>query len=94
MDAMEIQEKTKSRKNWTKCVPLTSLGWQLALPIVGGAFLGYQLDRSSPSQFTYTLIFIVLGIIVGYYNIYKIIELEWLRTKLAKQKAKNEDQVS
>jgi len=94
MDTMEIQEKTKIRKNWTNSVPLTSLGWQLALPIVGGAILGYQLDRSSPNQFTYTLIFIVLGIIVGYYNIYKLIELEWLRTEAAKRRSKNKDLTS
>lgn len=94
MDTMEIKEKTKKRINWNRDIPLTSLGWQLALPIVGGAFLGYQLDHSYRNQFTFTLIFALLGIVIGYYNIYKIIELEWLRTEAAKRHAKNEDTTS
>ncbi len=88
---MSNREKIKKKSNWHHDIPLTSLGWQLAIPIVGGAFLGYQLDQSFPNQFAFTLIFTVLGIFVGYYNIYKIIELETLRADLARRRSNNED---
>jgi len=89
---MKTQDNKTKKQITHKGFSLTSLGWQLALPIFGGALLGYQLDRPSPNQFTFTLFFILFGIIVGYYNIYKIIELEWLRTNAAKRRSHNEDQ--
>ena len=92
MNTSISQEKTTPKKIWHKGISSTSLGWQLALPIVGGAFLGYQLDKTSPDQYLYTLIFILFGIIVGYYNIYKIVELEWLRTNAAKRSSHTKDQ--
>lgn len=91
---IKTKDNSTKKHTWHKGISLTSMGWQLALPIFGGAFLGYQLDKPSPNQFTYTLLFIVLGVIVGYYNIYKIIELEWLRANAAKRQSRNEDQTT
>ena len=85
-------QKPTPKKIWHTGIAWTSVGWQLALPIVGGAFLGYQLDKTSPNQYMYTLIFIIFGILIGYYNIYKIVELEWLRTNAANRQTEAEDQ--
>ncbi len=64
----------------------TSLGWELALPIFGGAFIGYQIDRLSSSAIAYTLIFTLLGIAIGYYSLIRHIELEMLRLKVQKKR--------
>jgi predicted F0F1-ATPase subunit len=80
---MNSKEQNKKRL-WIKDVNLTSLGWELALPIFLGAFLGYQIDRHFNLKYTFTLILLIFGIFAGYYNLYKIIELELLRTKAAK----------
>jgi len=93
MNINKDQRKSTPKKIWYKGISLTSLGWQLALPIVGGAFLGFQLDKSGSNQYTYTLMFSVFGIIIGYYNIYKIIELEWLRANAAKRQVQPEDKI-
>ena len=60
---------------------LTTLGWELAVPIFGGLFLGYKLDQYLSTKYILTLSMLVLGIIIGYYSFYKYIELELLRKK-------------
>ncbi len=79
------QEKRKSTPNM-KGIGLTTLGWEIAVPIFGGILLGYQLDRYLGLNYIFTISLLVFGIMIGYYNIYKRIELELLRTKAAKQK--------
>lgn len=47
-------------------------GVELVGAVIGGALIGYGIDyyfKTSPAFF---LIFIVLGVITGFYNIYKI----------------------
>ena len=79
-------KKGKSKK-YIKNISLTSLGWELALPIFGGVLLGYQIDRILiGSKYTFTIFLLLTGIVVGYYNLYKLIELEMLRTKIEKSK--------
>jgi F0F1-type ATP synthase assembly protein I len=46
-----------------------SLGWELALPIFGGVFLGHLLDQRSGEGYAYTLGLLLLGIAVGFYNV-------------------------
>lgn len=75
-------ETAESKSKKYKNISLTSLGWELALPIFGGVFIGYQLDKILiKSQYLFTVSFLVIGIIIGYYNLYKLIDLELLRTK-------------
>lgn len=88
---METKERTKNQSYWIKDITLTSLGWDLALPIFGGVFLGYQIDRRMTSSYTFTLVLLVIGIIIAYYNLYRIIEIEMLRTKSAKQKTSKKE---
>jgi predicted F0F1-ATPase subunit len=84
-----IKEKDK-KKSLMKALSLTSLGWELAIPIFGGVLIGYQIDRFFDTGFTFSLILLVFGIIVAYFNLYRHIELEMLRKKVADQ-AKEED---
>ena len=50
-----------------------SLGWDLAVPIFGGVFLGHLLDRWLATGYTFTLGLLMLGIGVGYYNVARFI---------------------
>lgn len=90
---MESKDKAKQNNHWLKDIPLTSLGWDLALPIFGGVFLGYQIDRRLNFSYTFTLVLLFIGIGVAYYNLYKLIQLEILRTKSAKIKKSRENQI-
>jgi predicted F0F1-ATPase subunit len=70
-----------SKQALIKDINLSSLGWELALPIFAGAVIGYLIDRRFNSPYYFCIGLIVLGIGIGYYNIYKTIEIEHLRSK-------------
>lgn len=73
------------KQSLIKDIPLTALGWELALPIFGGALIGYLIDRQWNTQYGFTIGLLLLGIALGYYNLYKHIEIEMLRLKRSKQ---------
>lgn len=85
------ERDTQKKKRFGNYFHLTSLGWELAIPIVGGPFLGYRLDQLLETGYAFTLIFLLLGIVAGYYSLYRAIELEMLRTKFAKLKEEKEE---
>ena len=41
------------------------IGWSIAVPTVGGAFLGHWLDRVAPQRFPWTLALILGGVVLG-----------------------------
>jgi predicted F0F1-ATPase subunit len=87
-------EKKEDKKLFSiKGIALTSLGWEIAIPIFGGVLLGYNLDRVLTTTYEFTISFLFLGIFIGYYNIYKHIEFEVLRTDLIKQQNQKEDRI-
>ena len=83
---MKEEIGSQKKKIIVNNVSLTTLGWELALPIFGGALLGYYLDKSLNTNHLLTLVLLLAGIFMGYYNLIKLIELEMLRTKAAQQK--------
>ena len=89
---MEVKNKNH-RKIVLQGIHLTSVGWELALPIFGGVFLGYQIDRLFEVNYTFTLVFLLLGIFTGYYSLFKYIELELLRIRSAKRQKQKEDNI-
>lgn len=41
------------------------IGWSIAVPTVGGAFLGLWLDRVVPQAFSWTIALILAGVVLG-----------------------------
>ncbi|WP_299788450.1 AtpZ/AtpI family protein [uncultured Marivita sp.] len=41
------------------------IGWSIAVPTVGGAFLGIWLDRVAPQGFSWTIALILGGVVLG-----------------------------
>lgn len=41
------------------------IGWSVAVPTVGGAFLGMWLDRHLPQAFPWTIALILGGVVLG-----------------------------
>jgi len=58
---------------WREALVAMSLGWDLAIPIFGGALGGYFLDRWLKTGNMITMGLIFLGIAVSYYNLVKFI---------------------
>jgi len=87
---MSMEQQSKKTKKYSISLSLTTLGWELALPIFGGVLLGYQIDsKTAGSGYNYTFSLLILGIFIGYYNLYKYIHIEMLRTKLKNRNSNN-----
>ncbi|MCK8465527.1 AtpZ/AtpI family protein [Aliiroseovarius sp. S1339] len=41
------------------------IGWSIAVPTVGGAFLGMWLDRIAPQAFSWTIALLLGGLVIG-----------------------------
>ncbi|MFT5742553.1 MAG: ATP synthase protein I [Paracoccaceae bacterium] len=41
------------------------IGWSIAVPTVGGAFLGLWLDRIAPQDFSWTIALLLGGLAMG-----------------------------
>ncbi|MEB8386511.1 AtpZ/AtpI family protein [Rhodobacteraceae bacterium KMM 6894] len=63
--------RMKSRRDNPGPSPLRGIstfgmvGWSIAVPTVGGAFLGLWLDRVAPQGFNWTLALILGGVVIG-----------------------------
>lgn len=51
---------------------VSTLAWNLVLPIVGGVLLGNYLDRRRGDGVTWTMSLLVLGVIIALSNLYNL----------------------
>lgn len=51
---------------------VSTLSWNLVIPIVGGVLLGHFIDKRNESGATWTLSLLVLGILISFSNLYNI----------------------
>jgi ATP synthase protein I len=58
---------------------LIGIGFSLAISIVGGAFLGRWLDGKFGTEPVLTLVFLVLGLLVGFVGAYRQLQLVMAR---------------
>ncbi len=69
---------------------VTTLAWNLVLPIVGGVILGHFIDTRTQTHNTWTLSLLVLGIMVAFSNLYNIY-MEHGRQKKTQEKEQSEN---
>ena len=72
---------------------VTTLAWNLVLPIVGGVLLGYYLDERAGDGLTWTLSLLVLGVLIAFSNLYNLY-IEQGRDQLNEKKEENEKRES
>ena len=73
-DASSSDKKTFNF--WRLVATVSSLGWSMALPIVGGALLGSYLDRVTGQEFVWTVGLLFGGVAIAFYNLYHILYKE------------------
>lgn len=61
---------------WRLVATVSSLGWSMTLPIVGGALLGSYLDRVTGQEFVWTVGLLFGGVAIAFYNLYHILYKE------------------
>lgn len=74
----QVKRIKKSRHEKTsilaKTLYLGTLGLVLVLPIIGGAYLGFWLDRMADGYSSHwTLSLLLLGVVIGAVNVYLLI---------------------
>jgi predicted F0F1-ATPase subunit len=61
---------------WRLAATMSSLGWSLVVPIVGGALFGSYLDRITGQDFAWTIGLLFAGVAISLYNLYHILYRE------------------
>ncbi len=72
---------------------VSTLAWNLVIPIVGGVLLGYYLDNRRGDGLTWTLSLLVLGVIVAFSNLYNLY-IEHGQGKVQEENKKKEQEES
>jgi len=67
-DGININEMVKGIKI------ATELGFSVVIPLVAGAFLGSYLDRNLKTSPKLTLLFILIGLFLSLFSMYKIVK--------------------
>jgi predicted F0F1-ATPase subunit len=70
------------RATWRQALATLTVGWDLAIPIFGGVLGGHLLDRRLETGFAFTIGLLVLGLVVGVYNMARALQRELRRDQL------------
>ncbi len=60
-------------KMYENLVYLTQIGISMIIPILGGLFIGKFIDEKMGTTSIFMLTFIVLGVVVAFMNVYKMV---------------------
>ena len=55
----------------------STIGWEIALPLISGPFLGFILDRRLDSGVRWTIILLVIGLIAAIAAVVKYVQYEF-----------------
>ena len=62
-----------NKRYFTVVIQLVGIGWDIGISIMGGLFLGLWLDRRLGSIPTFTIIGVIVGTVLAFYGIYKML---------------------
>ncbi|PRP92588.1 putative F0F1-ATPase subunit [Enhygromyxa salina] len=72
LEALERNAMTRRGRNlWVQVSRVGTLGWLIALPIVGGALLGSIVDRHLGTGLTFTLALLVVGVALAGFGLWR-----------------------
>ena len=69
----EPEPRKNGIKFWRLVARMSSLGWSMVIPIVGGALLGNYLDKVTGQEFIWTVGLLFGGVAMSLYNLYHIL---------------------
>jgi ATP synthase protein I len=71
-EARKLKAKGRQKEGvWFGLGMFGLIGWSVALPAVAGALLGAWIDRTWPSRYSFTLMLLLGGIILGAINAWR-----------------------
>jgi predicted F0F1-ATPase subunit len=90
----QSDERTVWQAAWADALRATSIGWDLGLPTCGGAVLGHYLDRRLSTGHVITMVSLLLGIVVGFYNAGRTVQREIERDRYREDQEREEGDTS
>lgn len=70
-DSISYKEK-KSKNSYAPIANYLDIGYHLVSPIVGGVLFGLYIDTKLKTRPVFTLVFLFLGVVLSFYNLYKL----------------------
>jgi ATP synthase protein I len=64
-------ERERGRNFWVEVSRVGTLGWLLALPIIGGALIGHLIDRRLETGMSFALGLLGVGLALAGYALYR-----------------------
>ncbi len=86
-----MKSKSNFFKNFSKYISIGTVGLHLVSGIIVGLFVGYYLDKFFNTSPVLTIVFFFLGIITGFYNMYKDV-VKYIKEEEKEEKNKKEGQ--
>ncbi|BBB91863.1 MAG TPA: AtpZ/AtpI family protein [Methylomusa anaerophila] len=75
--ARKLRKRLRKFKNiWFGFSVFGLVGWSVVVPCLLGTLLGIWLDRNYPRQYSWTLTFLLAGLILGCFNAWRWVEKE------------------
>jgi ATP synthase protein I len=76
-EARKLRARRSGRHHPLQAVGLFGMvGWSVMLPTLMALALGLWIDRTWPSRFSWTLMLLLVGIVLGCYNAWVVIQKE------------------
>lgn len=91
IEAKTVRKRCDSARISGREFKATSLGWEIALPIVGGTLIGYAVDQRLGGGVTATLVGIGFGIMFAVISVLRWIYHESIWIREEERQAKEEE---
>ncbi len=87
--SMEEQITRRGRMFSARDLRATTIGWEIAIPIVGGPLLGFFLDRQNGTSPRWTLILLGVGVLAAIAAVIRYVKYEFylMNREVEKQRA-------
>lgn len=69
----------------------SSIGWEIALPIVGGTVIGYLIDQRYQTGVTFTLGLLFFGLVISVMSLIRFIVYEFSLIREKEEEEKHKD---
>jgi len=96
LEQVRIKERRKLRTRdkeakhiWFGLGVFGMVGWAVAIPTLLGIFLGVWIDLSRPGRYSWTLMFLVVGVVAGCANAWFWLRKE--RDAIFREREKNDE---
>jgi ATP synthase protein I len=88
-EARKLRARHQSDSIWFGLGMFGVIGWSVAIPTLLGILIGIWIDTNWPSRFSWTLMLLLVGVVLGCLNAWHWIDRE--RQSIEEEEKKNDE---